>query len=65
MATKTEYTATWNAARGVYVVAETKWCSYNGDEWRDQNDGELLDDDTFRAATIRLVGGLRDGETVA
>ena len=40
------------------------WFSDDGDNWVD-GAGLCADGDIFLAATIRLVGGPRDGETVA
>jgi hypothetical protein len=56
-----EIDAAWNAQQDAYVAGD--WVSTDGDEWLDQT-GQPVDSPEFHAASIHLVGGPRDGETV-
>jgi hypothetical protein len=54
--------AVWEAKRNRYVTAHG-WVSNDGDHWIDSR-GEPCESDAFRTATIRLVGGPRDGDVM-
>ncbi len=54
--------AEWDGSQ--YVVVDRKWRSTDGNTWIDSR-GRLCDTKTFRESTIHLIGGPRDGETVA
>lgn len=64
MQTTMTLTATWDARQGMYIQRDLAIWSEDGDVWHDDYGGHP-DSDEFRAAVIALVGGPRDGETVA
>jgi hypothetical protein len=41
------------------------WVSEDGDEWRDSRTGKFPSSPEFQNCSITLIGGPRDGETVA
>ena len=55
------HTAAWNGER---YATESGWISGDGDTWTTEGGGPVVCAE-FVAATIRLVGGPRDGETVS
>ena len=61
--------ARWSVQRNCYVVParaignRRAWYSADGDIWTDHRN-ELITGARFDAATIRLVGGPRDGKFV-
>ena len=54
--------AAWDATNECYRAGD--WTSLDGDSWLDEN-GYAADTDDFQSATIRLVGGPRDGTEVS
>ena len=56
--------AAWDESRAAYRQEDLSIWSMDGDEWRD-NHGSLFDSEEFKTATILLVGGPRDGDTVS
>ncbi len=65
--------AEWNADEDRYVVdpsdapvdCGTGWLSSDGDVWTQNGTDHYPDSPDFACSTIHLVGGPRDGETVA
>lgn len=58
-------TATWDASDEAYVIRDTDLWSPDGDQWYQGNDAMPANGPEFDSMTISLVGGSRDGVTVA
>jgi hypothetical protein len=65
MQTAEQITADWDSEKYIACFGVMTWVSEDGDEWRDSRTGEFPSSPAFTNCSITLIGGPRDGETVA